>query len=151
MRSKKKNKNINSPKKTKFTKQRKGVLNSIETKKTATSIYYGNFGLKILKSGHLRLKQIETLRKFILRFTKKYEIIWIRVLPHIPITKKPKEVRMGKGKGMVEHWVSRLKAGHILFELSHMRFSRAQMILTKVAKKLSLPSAFVFHKNKLNF
>jgi ribosomal protein L16/L10AE len=73
--SKRKNKIITNPKRSKFKKQRKGVLRSFETKKTATNLYYGTFGLKVLKNGRLRLKQLETLRKFILRFIKKYETL----------------------------------------------------------------------------
>jgi large subunit ribosomal protein L16 len=91
------------PKKTKFTKLQKGCLQPIERKKSATSLYYGIYGLKVLMNTRLNNIQLEAARRQISRGLKKREFLWIRVIPDIPVTKKPNEVRMGKGKGNVEH------------------------------------------------
>lgn len=147
----KKKKLIINPQSVKFAKQHKGVLMPIEYKKSASNLSYGVFGLKLLKTNRFKVKQLETVRKHIARFLKKNQYLWIRVVPDIPITNKPKEIRMGKGKGAVDHWVVKLKAGHILFELSQMPYRKAFIILTKAAKKLCVSSILVCQKHKLLF
>jgi len=92
-----------SPKKTKFKKYRKGRIKNNETKKTAYTLYYGFYGLKILKNSRLNAKQLEATRRMISKYIRKKEHLWIRVWPDIPVTAKPKEIRMGKGKGAVSY------------------------------------------------
>ena len=145
----KKKKLIINPQSVKFTKQQKGFLTLMEYKKSATQLSYGVFGLKILKNNCFKIKQLETIRKYISKQLKKNQILWIRLFPDIPITSKPKEIRMGKGKGSLDHWVVRLKAGHILFELSPMPYRRAIIILYGAAKRLSVNSVLIFQKRKL--
>lgn len=147
----KKRKIILNPQKIKFTRHHKGILTSIVHKKSATTLSYGIFGLKILRSNRFHLKQLETIRKHIVRSLKKNQYLWIRILPDIPVTNKPKEVRMGKGKGAVAQWVVRLKAGHILFELSAMSPRKAFLLLNYAAKKLSVSCTIMFQKQKLVF
>ena len=140
---------ITLPQKTKFKKQQKGHLSTIERKKSAVSLYYGVFGLKILKHSRLNRKQLEATRKQISRSLRKQEKLWIRALPDIPVTSKPKEIRMGKGKGAVDYWVIKVKAGQTLFELSAMGYKKAKLILLAAAKKLSVPCAFIVQMQKV--
>ena len=140
---------ISLPQKTKFKKQQKGHISHIERKKSATYLYYGVFGLKILKPSRLNRKQLEATRKQISRNLKKQEKLWIRALPDIPVTSKPKEIRMGKGKGAVEYWIIKVKAGQTLFELSSMGYKKAKTILLSAAKKLAVPCAFIAQNKKL--
>lgn len=132
-----------SPKKLKFKKFRKGRIKNKETKKTAYTLYYGFYGLKILKNARLNAQQLEATRRMISRHIRKKEHLWIRVWPDIPVTAKPKEIRMGKGKGPVDYWVTRLKAGKILFEWGRMPLIKAKMIFYSVAKKLPTPSVLI--------
>ena len=140
---------ISLPQKTKFKKQQKGHLSQIERKKSATYLYYGIFGLKILKQSRLNRKQLEATRKQISRNLRKQEKLWIRALPDIPVTSKPKEIRMGKGKGAVEYWIIKVKAGQTLFELSSMGYKKAKTILLSAAKKLAVPCAFIYQSKKI--
>jgi large subunit ribosomal protein L16 len=145
---KKKKKSIRIPTRTKFKKLQKGRLQSTERKKTATSLYYGLYGIKILKYSRIDSKQLEAARRLISRDLRKHELLWIRVLPDIPVTAKPNEIRMGKGKGAVKYWVARLKSGQTLFELSCMLPKKAYKLLMSAAKKLPVPCAFVFNRKK---
>jgi large subunit ribosomal protein L16 len=146
----KKKQGIILPKKTKFKKLHKGHLQSLERKTTTTHVYYGLYGLKILKSSRLESTQLEAARRQISRQLKRHEFLWIRVIPDIPVTKKPNEIRMGKGKGAVDHWVARAKAGQTVFELTCMLPKKAQTLLLTAAKKLSVPCAIIEHSKKLN-
>ena len=131
------------PKKTKFKKLHKGTVNAINYKPTSTRILFGLYGIKLLKSGRLKTKQLEAARRIISRFIRKKEKVWIRSLTNIQVTAKPNEIRMGKGKGSVEEWVLRASAGKILFELSHMPRAKAFNIFNAVAKRLPLPIALI--------
>jgi large subunit ribosomal protein L16 len=144
-----KKKVILNPQSVKFIKQQKGFLKPITYKKSATQLCYGLFGLKILRNNRFKVKQLETIRKYISKHLKKNQILWIRLFPDIPITQKPKEIRMGKGKGNVDHWVTCLKAGHILFELSPMSYRKAVFILMGAAKKLNVESILVMQTRKI--
>lgn len=146
---KKKKQNIILPKITKFKKLQKGHLQPIERKKTTTSLYYGVYGLKILKYSRLDSTQLEAARRQISRELRKHEFLWIRVIPDIPVTKKPNEIRMGKGKGAVDHWVARVKSGQTIFELTCMLPKKAHSLLLSAAKKLSVPCAFISHQKKV--
>lgn len=147
----KKKKFIINPQNIKFARQHKGILTPVEYKKSASTLSYGIFGLKILKSNRFKIKQLETIRKHISYSLKKNQHLWIRIVPDIPVTQKPKEIRMGKGKGAVDHWVVKLKAGHILFELNSMPYRKAIFILSNAAKQLSVSTALVWQKQKLLF
>jgi large subunit ribosomal protein L16 len=144
---KKKVKNI--PKNSKFKRLHKGFISSIEYKKSIINLYYGVFGLKVLKRCRLSIKQLNAAKQKIIKAIKKKEKLWIRGFTDIPVTKKPNEMRMGKGKGSVEYWILRVKAGCSLFELSNMSKKRAFMLLSDAAKKLPSPTVFIYHKSKL--
>jgi len=146
----KKKQSVNLPKKTKFKKLQKGHLQPFERKVTTTQVYYGLYGLKILKYSRLDSRQLEAARRQISRQLKKQEFLWIRVVPDIPVTKKPNEIRMGKGKGSVDHWIARAKAGQTIFELTCLIPKKAQALLITAAKKLSVPCAIVKHLKKLS-
>jgi len=103
------------PKKTKYKKIKKGKLKNLEFK--ANKLNFGTIGLKSVESGLISSKQIEAARQAIVRKTKRKGKIWIKIFPDLPITKKPTEVRMGKGKGSVSHWSARIKGGTVLFEM----------------------------------
>ena len=145
----KKKQSIVLPKKTKFKKLHKGHLPRLEKKATSSSVYYGLYGLKILTSARLESQQLEAARRQISRQLKKHEFLWIRAIPDIPVTKKPNEIRMGKGKGAVNHWVAWAKAGQTIFELTCFLSKKAQLLLMTAAKKLSVPCAILEHSKKL--
>ena len=102
------------PKKVKYKKRRKGKLNRFNHKADLT---FGTIGLKSLESGFISARQIESARQAISRKIKKRGKLWIKIFPDVPITKKPTEVRMGKGKGNVSHWSAKVKGGSIIFEI----------------------------------
>ena len=103
------------PKKTKYKKIRKGKLSKFEYK--SNSLKFGTIGLKAAESGTITARQIEAARQAIVRKTKRKGKIWIRIFPSIPITKKPTEVRMGKGAGSTAYWAAKVKSGNVLFEI----------------------------------
>ena len=103
------------PKKTKYKKIKKGCIKKFEYK--SNCLKFGNIGLKAAKSGLISSKQIEAARQAISRKIKRKGKVWIRIYPHTPITKKPTEVRMGKGKGQISHWAAKVAAGKVLFEI----------------------------------
>ena len=114
---------ITLPQNTKYKKQQKGHLGLIERKKSATHLYYGVFGLKILKQCRLIENNRSDTKTNFKKPTEKRKL-WIRALPDIPVTSKPKEIRMGKGKGAGAYWVVKVKAGQTLFELSSMGYKK---------------------------
>ena len=103
------------PKKTKYKKIKKGVLSKLEFK--ANNLKFGEIGLKTMVSGLISARQIESARRIITRKIKKKGKLWIRIFPDLPITSKPTESRMGKGKGSVSYWVARVKGGTVIFEI----------------------------------
>src|SRR6516162_11235567 len=103
------------PKKTKFRKAFKGRMNG--NAKGGTSLNFGSYGLKALEPERVTARQIEAARRAITRQMKRQGRVWIRVFPDLPVTDKPAEVRMGKGKGAVEYWAARVHPGRILFEI----------------------------------
>lgn len=104
------------PKQTKFKKQFKGRIRGKTIR--GSLIQFGQYALKTIEEGRITSKQIEAGRKAIVRQMQRMGFIWIRVFPHIPVTAKPSEIRMGKGKGSVSHWVARVQQGQILYEIS---------------------------------
>lgn len=132
------------PKNTHFFKfQKKKVKNSPSS---GLHLSYGLFGLKVKQNGLLTSKQLGMLKFHLARGTKKIGRYWIRVFPHTPVTAKPLEVRMGKGKGYVDHYVCKIKRGVVLCELSGLSLSQASSLFKKISLKLPIRTIFV-HKN----
>ncbi|MCE2510649.1 MAG: 50S ribosomal protein L16 [Alphaproteobacteria bacterium] len=104
-----------SPKRTKYRKQHKGRVHGMA--KGGVALNFGAFGLKAIAPGRITAREIEAARRAVTRHMKRAGRLWIRVFPDVPVTKKPTEVRMGKGKGAPEYWVSRIHPGRILFEV----------------------------------
>ncbi|EIC30974.1 MULTISPECIES: 50S ribosomal protein L16 [Methylomicrobium] len=128
------------PKRTKFRKQHKGRNNGVAVR--GSSVSFGDFGLKSITRGRLTARQIEAGRRAITRHVKRGGKIWIRVFPDKPITKKPLEVRMGKGKGSVEYWVAQVRPGMMLYEIQGVSEELAREAFTLAAAKLPLKTLF---------
>jgi len=126
------------PRKTKYRKQQKGRVRGKAT--SGYALEFGEYGLKILEGGWLTSQQLEAGRVAIVRTAKKGGKLWIRVYPDKPITKKPAETRMGKGKGSVEEWVAVVKAGRIIYEISGIPEETAKEALRIAASKLPFKS-----------
>jgi large subunit ribosomal protein L16 len=129
------------PKKVKFRKQQRGRRRG--KAQTGSTVCFGDFGLKAMEDCWLTARQIEASRIAMTRFIKRGGKIWIRVFPDKPITKKPTEVRMGKGKGAPEAWVAVVKPGRILFEMEGVEESMAKEAMRLAAHKLPLRTKFV--------
>ena len=129
------------PKRTKFRKKQKGRVKGIAQR--GHTISFGSFGIKSLEAGWITSRQIEAARRAMTRHVKRGAKIWIRIFPDKPITKKPLEVRQGKGKGNVEYWVCPIKPGRILYEMEGVDESIAREALTLAAAKLPVGTKFV--------
>lgn len=130
-----------SPKRTKFRKAHKGRNRGNATR--GVTVSFGDFGLKAVGRGRITARQIEAARIAINRRIKRHGKIWIRIFPDKPITKKPAETRMGKGKGSPEYWVAEVKPGHILYEMEGVEESLAREALRLAAAKLPIPTKIV--------
>lgn len=130
-----------SPKKTKFRKQHKGRIHG--NAKGGTALTFGAYGLKALQPERVTARQIEAARRAMTRHVKRQGKIWIRIFPDVPVTKKPLEVRQGKGKGSVEFWACRVKPGRIMFEMDGVPESLAREALSLAAAKLPIRTKFV--------
>lgn len=130
-----------SPKRTKFRKKQKGRVKGLATR--GHRVEFGDFGLKALESSWITSRQIEAARIALNRYMKREGKVWIRIFPDKPITKKPAEVRMGKGKGSPEYWVAVVKPGTILFEVEGVPMEVAQEALRLGAQKLPINTKFV--------
>ncbi|PPC91418.1 MAG: 50S ribosomal protein L16 [Methylobacter sp.] len=128
------------PKRTKFRKQFKGRNSGIAV--SGSSVSFGEYGLKSVSRGRLTARQIESARRAITRHVKRGGKIWIRVFPDKPITKKPLEVRMGKGKGSVEYWVAQIRPGTMLYEIQGVSEELAREAFALAAAKLPLKTLF---------
>ncbi len=128
------------PKRTKFRKQHKGRNNGIAIR--GSSVSFGEFGLQSVSRGRLTARQIEAARRTITRHVKRGGKLWIRVFPDKPITKKPLEVRMGKGKGSVEYWVAQIKPGTMLYEIQGISEDLAREAFKLAAAKLPVKTTF---------
>ena len=133
--------NMLSPQKSKFRKQFKGRIHG--NAKANFSLNYGSFGLKALQPERITSRQIESARKAITRQLKKAGKMWIRIFPDVPVSKKPAEVRMGKGKGANEFWACRVKPGRIMFEVDGVSIDEARKALLRAAAKLPIKCKFV--------
>lgn len=129
------------PKRTKFRKQFKGRIHGLAT--SAVDLTFGSFGLKALEPERVTARQIEAARRAITRHMKRSGRVWIRVFPDVPVSKKPTEVRMGKGKGTPELWVCRVKPGRIMFEIDGVPSDLAREALRLGAAKLPIRTRFV--------
>ena len=133
------------PKRTKFRKQRKGRNTGVAT--SGTQVSFGEYGLKCATRGRLTARQIEAARRAINRFIKRGGKVWIRIFPDKPITKKPAEVRMGKGKGNPEGFVAPVTPGRILFEAEGVPLAVAQEALRLGAQKLPITTKFIVRRD----
>lgn len=129
------------PKRVKYRKSQRGRLKGIAT--GGSQLSFGTYGIKALESAYLKNTQIETTRVILTRRLRKGGKLWIRVFPDKPITKKPQESRMGKGKGEVEGWVARIKRGRIIFEMEGVPEDYARQSFRLVAHKLPFKTMFV--------
>ena len=129
------------PKRTKFRKQMK--LRNRGLSHTGSTVSFGTFGLKSVERGRMTARQIEAARRAMTRHVKRQGKIWIRVFPDKPITKKPLEVRMGKGKGGVEYWVCQIQPGRVLYEIEGVSEALAREAFALAAAKLPFKTTFV--------
>ncbi|MEL7537177.1 MAG: 50S ribosomal protein L16 [Pseudomonadota bacterium] len=129
------------PKRTKFRKQMKGRNRGLAIR--GGSVSFGEFGLKAIGRGRLTARQIEAARRAMTRHIKRGGKIWIRVFPDKPISKKPLEVRQGKGKGNVEYWVAQIQPGRVLYEMEGVSEEIAREAFRLAAAKLPMATAFV--------
>ena len=129
------------PKRTKYRKAFKGRISGAA--KGGFNLDFGAFGLKAMEPDRLTARQIEAARRAITRHMKRAGRVWIRVFPDVPVSKKPAEVRQGKGKGAVEYWAARVKPGRIMFEIDGVPEATAREALRLGAAKLSVKTRFV--------
>ncbi|MEZ5839062.1 MAG: 50S ribosomal protein L16 [Hyphomicrobiales bacterium] len=129
------------PKRTKFRKQHKGRIHGAA--KGGTDLNFGAFGLKAQEPARITARQIEAARRAITRHMKRAGRVWIRIFPDVPVSKKPTEVRMGKGKGSPEFWAAKVKPGRIMFEIDGVSDEIAREALRLGAAKLPILTRFV--------
>ncbi|WP_333832222.1 50S ribosomal protein L16 [Rubrimonas sp.] len=130
-----------SPKRTKFRKQFKGRIHG--EAKGGTTLNFGEYGLKAVEPERITARQIEAARRAMTRHMKRQGRVWIRIFPDVPVTQKPTEVRMGKGKGSVEYWAAKVKPGRIMFEIDGVPLPVAEEALRLAAMKLPVKTRFV--------
>ena len=134
-----------SPKRLKFHKQHKGRIHGLA--KGGAELNFGSYGLKALTPERVTARQIEAARRAITREMKRAGRVWIRIFPDVPVSDKPAEVRMGKGKGAIEFWVARVKPGRIMFEIAGVPEGVARRAFELGAAKLPVKSKFVKRLN----
>ena len=130
-----------SPKKTKYRKQFKGRIHGAS--KGNTALHFGSYGLKALEPERITARQIEAARRAITRQMKRQGRVWIRIFPDVPVSDKPAEVRMGKGKGAIEYWAARVAPGRIMFEIDGVNDETAREALRLGAGKLPIKTKVV--------
>ena len=130
-----------SPKRTKFRKAHKGRIHG--NAKGGTSLNFGSYGLKAVEPGRVTARQIESARRAITRHMRRAGRIWIRIFPDVPVSSKPTEVRMGKGKGSPEYYACRVKPGRIIFEVDGVTEEVAREALYKAGAKLPIKTKFI--------
>jgi large subunit ribosomal protein L16 len=130
-----------SPKRTKFRKQFKGRIHG--EAKGGFALNFGEYGLKAVEPERVTARQIEAARRAMTRFMKRQGRVWIRIFPDVPVTQKPTEVRMGKGKGGVEYWAAKVKPGRIMFEIDGVPLPVAEEALRLAAMKLPIKTRFI--------
>ena len=135
------------PTRTKYRKSHKGRIHGNASR--GEFLNYGSYGLKAMEPERIISKQIEAARVSLTRFMKRTGKVWLRIFPNIPVSKKPTEVRMGKGKGSPEYWVCRVKPGRIIFEIDGVSESVAREALYKASTKLPIKTKFVKRYQKM--
>lgn len=130
-----------SPKRTKFRKAQKGRIHGAA--KGHTTLNFGSYGMKSQAAARITARQIEAARRAITRHMKRAGRVWVTVFPDVPVSTKPAEVRMGKGKGSPEYWMCRVKPGRVMFELDGVDESVAREAIRLGAAKLPLPVKFI--------
>jgi len=130
-----------SPRKTKYRKAHKGRIHG--NAKGGTSLAFGQYGLKAMTPNRITARQIEAARRAITRHLRRQGKVFIRIFPDVPVSKKPLEVRQGKGKGSVEYWAARVKPGRVMFELEGVPANLAREALDLAAMKLPVKTKFV--------
>jgi len=134
-----------SPKRTKFRKQHKGRIHG--EAKGGSELNFGAYGLKALEPDRINARQIEAARRAMTRHMKRQGRVWIRIFPDVPISKKPIEVRMGKGKGSPEYWAAKVKPGRIMFEIDGVSEPVAREALRLAAMKMSVKCRIVVRED----
>ncbi|GAB5376721.1 MAG: 50S ribosomal protein L16 [Acuticoccus sp.] len=129
------------PKRTKFRKQHKGRIHGLA--KGGTELNFGAYGLKAMEPERVTARQIEAARRAMTRHMKRQGKVWIRIFPDLPVSKKPTEVRMGKGKGSVEYWAARVHPGRIMFEIDGVPEDVAREAMRLAGAKLPIKTRFV--------
>lgn len=132
------------PKKTKYRKQQKGTMGGPATR--GTEVAFGTYGLKAETGERISSRQIEAARRAMTRYVKRGGKIWIRIFPDTPITKKPAEVRMGSGKGSVDHYAAKVRAGTIMFEMDGVAEEVAKEAMRLAAHKLPVQTRFIIRE-----
>ena len=135
------------PKKVKFRKQQRGRMTGKAWR--GSDLSFGDYGLKVMECGYITDRQIEASRIAMTRFIKRGGKVWLRLFPDKPITKKPAETRMGKGKGAPDQWVCVIRPGKILFEMEGVDLAVAKAAMRLAAAKLSVPTKLVSRENVL--
>ncbi|MEQ8510840.1 MAG: 50S ribosomal protein L16 [Rhodospirillaceae bacterium] len=130
-----------SPKRTKFRKAHKGRIHGVA--QSGAQLNFGSYGLKALQPERVTARQIEAARRAMTRHMKRQGRVWIRIFPDVPVSKKPPEVRQGKGKGAVEYWACRVKPGRIMFEVDGVSEAIAREAFELAAAKLPIKTKFV--------
>jgi large subunit ribosomal protein L16 len=129
------------PKKTKYRKQQRGKRRGLATR--GSSVAFGDYGLQALEACWMTARQIEAARRAMTHFIKRGGKIWIRVFPDKPVTARPAETRMGKGKGDISHWAAVVRRGRILFEITGISKEMAEEAMRLAAHKLPIPTRFM--------
>jgi large subunit ribosomal protein L16 len=129
------------PKRVKYRKQMRGRMKGLASR--GTEVSFGEYGLQALEPGWVTARQIEAARRALVRFMRRHGKVWIRIFPDKPVTQKPAETRMGKGKGAVDHWVAVVKPGRIMFELSGLSEEDARKAMRLAAHKLPIKTKFL--------
>jgi len=129
------------PKRTKFRKAHKGRIHGVA--KGGTELNFGEYGLKAQEPERITARQIEAARRAMTRYMKRAGRVWIRIFPDVPVSSKPTEVRMGKGKGAPEYWAARVKPGRVMFEIDGVSEEIAREALRLAAMKLPIKTRFV--------
>jgi len=133
------------PKRTKFRKMQKGRMKGLASR--GAELSFGSFGIKSLEATWITSRQIEAARIAVTRFMKREGQVWIRIFPDKPITKKPAEVRMGKGKGAPEYWVAVVRPGRVIFEAEGVSLEVAKEAMRLAAQKLPIQTKFVVRRD----
>ena len=128
------------PKRVKYRKQMRGRMRGLASR--GVEVTFGDYGLQAVEPGWVTARQIEATRRALVRYMRRRGKVWIRIFPDKPVTKKPAETRMGKGKGAVDHWVAVVKPGRIMFEISGLSEGGAREAMRLAAHKLPIKTRF---------